>query len=47
MTLQDPQILRFLRLPRTVFRIKSSHAIQNIIGIMKKYQILPLYLEEE
>ena len=47
MTLQDPQILRFLRLPRTVFRIKSSHTIQNIIDIMKKYQILPLYLEEE
>ena len=41
----DEITLKFLRLPRTVFRIKSSHAIQNIIDIMKKYQILPSYLE--
>lgn len=37
----DEITLRFLHLPRSVFRIKSSHAIQNIIDIMKKYHMLP------
>ena len=41
----DKTTLKFLNLPRTVFRIKSTYAIQNIIDVMKKYQILPSYIE--